>query len=236
MLDRLIRTAAVSAVVLAVAGCASHPQRRAVEQALARSPKTYWHYRAAVWWGKDPHLAVALVRVQGEWAAARIDAPAAPNFGRQWVLLRRAAGVWRVLDTRTGRATGFNCKLAPAPVIPRLVGGCTIHLPDTESGLVQGPRAARLPTRAERSGIEASFVRRILSGRHVCPALSISVSRVDATWATASATCAAAGNGVVLYHRRKRGWTIADEASSGFPCTDAPPGVVRSLEGACWTS
>jgi hypothetical protein len=60
------------------------------------------------------------------------------------------------------------------------------------------------------------------------------VSRLDASWGLVRPHCPS-GNGVILLHREHGSWTVYDEASDPFDCTEAPPGVIRSLTGACLT-
>jgi hypothetical protein len=225
---------------LVLAGCGGGhdaSQVSSIRQALERSRLTYLHYRAPIWWGRRVSVTVELVRVDGDWAIAKLRGP--KSSGRQWALLHRSGG-WRVVGAASGRGTGLWCKLAPPPVIPQLVGGCTA----TElwaPGDIVGPRARRAPTGAERTALE-SAARRLRGGRDSCVRYLIGVSEVDPRYVRVSyefhkpyGNCLLS-NGDSIFVRDGRDWRHVSDASDPFPCTLAPPGVVRSLFGDCWTA
>ena len=67
----------------------------------------------------------------------------------------------------------------------------------------------------------------VLGRRHAWRVLGGETGLVDGSLARRRAD--------ILLHRINGAWTDYDEASDPFDCTEAPPGVVRSLLGACLT-
>jgi hypothetical protein len=196
--------------LLVAAGC-GESQRGAVERVLARSPQTYLHYRDRVWWGRSVRISVA-VRVSHDVATARVLVmPAADPLDAQRVVLHRRNGRWRFV----GRS----------------------------AALVRGPRATRSATAAERRAIVGDARRRIFQGHDRCVHYAIGISRVDERYAIVGyefrkpyLDCRL-GNGESLFLRRAGGaWRELSEASDGWDCVAAPPGVIRSLAGSCWVA
>jgi hypothetical protein len=179
------------------------PFMAVVLAALALSPVSLYHYRAAAWWGRPVQVRVALVRVDGDWAAAKITAPT----GTQWVLVHRG----KVVTWVVGKATRFYCHTAPPRVIPQLVGGCQIYGRYQDDVEIVGPTA-----------------RRRVQGRfRGCRAPLIFASRVDPSYEEVD-NCAVSGGSYFLHHGR-----IVQEEIDGPGCDWAPPGVIRSLHGRC---
>jgi hypothetical protein len=199
---------AIAALLLA-AGCGGS-QRSAVAQELADSPRTYLHYRDRGWWGRDVRISVARLRVWRDVATARVlVSPAADPLDTQRIALRRSGGRWRIVAS--------------------------------SDGLVRGPRSTRAATAVERRAIVADASRRIFQGHDRCVSYGIAVSRLDERYAVVGydfrkpyADCLL-GNGESLYRRDADGaWRELSEASDGWACLAAPPGVIRSLDGSCW--
>jgi hypothetical protein len=97
--------------------------------ALALSPVSLYHYRAEAWWGRPVQVRVALVRRDGQWAAAKITAPT----GHQWAFVHR------------GRVVA-DCQDVPGAVVRALVGSCG-RVPPDWSITVGGPTDRRRVTR-----------------------------------------------------------------------------------------
>ena len=106
-------------------------------------------------------------------------------------------------------------------------GGWRVTIPG-QPGLVTGPLLVRPATPSER--------RRIVARYAGCTTYDVTVSQVDETYALVQFPSCARYNGEVLFHRGARGWLEVDAASEPFDCTEAPPGVIRSLAGGCWTA
>lgn len=230
---------AVAALALVVGCGGGRDDAGAIRVALARSPGTYLHYDGRVWWGRPVDVSVARIRPPRDgFAVALLEVRWAGRVHeRQWVLLRERAGRWRVLGG-AARATMLGCGLAPAGVVSGLVGGCMLQRVDTE-GLVRGPADARPATVAERAGLVATARHAIFDGRDACVRYTFGISRVDEGWASGAyefrppyRSCQV-GNGVSIFHRLGSRWRHVADASSGFACSTAPPGVVRSLFGTC---
>jgi hypothetical protein len=130
----------------------------------------------------------------------------------------------------------FDCALASAGVIRELFGRCTPNaLLVTPITLISGPVADRAPTAAERAGIVAAYRK---DGDR-CDRFHIRISLLDdhyaLTWPIPTGTTGCPfANGVTLTRRTASGWTFKGAASDPFPCTDAPPGVIRTLTSGCW--
>ena len=175
----------------------------AILAALALSPLSLYHYRAEAWWGRPVDVRVALVRVDGRWAAAKVTAPT----GVQWVLLHDG----QVVDWVAGRAMRFYCKVAPPRVIPELVGGCQVYGHYRDDVAIVGP--------TDRRRVRGRFPN--------CAAPTIYISRLDPSYAEVD-DCTASGGAFLLHHGRVVGLEI-----DGFGCASAPPGIIRSLHGRC---
>jgi hypothetical protein len=105
---------------------------------------------------------------------------------------------------------------------------------------VRGATSMRPPTAAERTGIVGA-ASRAFHGEDRCVQYKIGISRLDSRYAAVSYVFhepyvhCLVGNGVSIYVRTRSGWRHVADASSGFSCSQAPPGVVRTLFGDCWT-
>jgi hypothetical protein len=175
----------------------------AILAALALSPMSMYHYRAAVWWGRPVQVRVALVRVDGDWAAAKVTAPT----GAQWVLVHRG----RVLTWVARTAVQFYCHDAPPGVIRRLVGGCETYGRHQDDVVIIGP--------TDRRRVSGHFPH--------CTAPVIYASRLDPSW-TQVENCTASGGTFFLHHGK-----VVQLEIDGPGCAGAPPGIIRSLHGRC---
>jgi hypothetical protein len=146
------------------------------------------------------------IRIRGDRATAVLSAP---RTSAQRIALRKSGGTWR--------------------------------LASAEPGIVRGPRQVRRATPTELAAISAVARRVIFRGRDSCVTYVAAIStldqryvRVDYEFHKPYGTCLL-GNGESVYARTATGWRHVGDASDGFPCDYLPPGVVRSLFGACWT-
>jgi hypothetical protein len=241
--SRAVLSLAALGAAAVLAGCGTVGGRggadaAAIRAVLARSPLSLLHYGSARWWGREPHLTLT-VHVTHDRRYARAVITAAPWKGRrarQLVLLARR-GTWRIADTGS-RAVGLRCSSAPAAVMRDLFGGCA-HVDVFDGPLLEGPHAIRPATRGEQTALAAFERRNLFHGHDRCVTYAVSVSRVDERWAEVAyrfhkpyVDCVL-GNGVSLVVRRGARWHEVSEASEAFICGLAPPGVVRSLDGAC---
>ena len=193
-------------VMLLAAACGGGgTTRREIREALVRSPRTYLHYGRR-WWGRPPRLRIRSLDAHGDRATVVL---AARGTYHQLVRLHRRRGAWYIA--------------AAGP------------------GLVVGPRAARPASAADRTAIAADAQRRLREPER-CAAYQIVVSRLDPRYAYVTyeflesepgGPQCRAFNGTSLYRRGRQVWRELSEASSGYPCTFAPPGVIRSLVGSC---
>jgi hypothetical protein len=114
-------------------------------------------------------------------------------------------------------------------------------------GIIKGPRAQRPATTAELAAISAAG-RRGYPAAGSCITYAAHVSTLDPRYARVDFVypksalsnprdkCAKfVGNGEEVFIRRSDGWHYVGGESDGFPCGYLPPGVARSLFGACWT-
>ena len=230
---------AAASSALAVGTTVALPRPASPLTALRASHLTYYAYTDPRWWGTQVDVGIARLRVskrEPRLAGAILTVRDRSGVARgkpQWVLLRRS-GAWRVVRTQAEGA--FDCAFAPAGVIRELFGRCAANaLPVTPITSISGTVADRAPTASERAGIIAAY--RKTGDR--CARFHIRVSRLDGdyalTWSirTGKAGCPFA-NGVTLTRRTGTGWILEATASDPFPCTAAPPGVVRSLTAGCW--
>lgn len=182
-----------------------YERRDWVSPILDRSPGTLLYYRAALWWGAPGRVGLNFVRRDGAWTAAKITAP----HEHQWVFLNGR------------RLVASDCEGVPPAVVHRLVGSCH-RVPPLWAIEVVGPTYRRRPTAAERRGILAHCGR---------SSVEVWVSRLDPRYAT---TFSCYGSGAVsLYHRGPNGWRETSLEIDGFSCTEAPPGIIRSVHGRC---
>lgn len=158
----------------------------------------------------QPHIRVQ-IRVSGDRATAVLWAP---KTVKQRFTLRRRGQTWRIASA--------------------------------EQGIIEGPRAERPGTAAELAAISAAERRHYPgSGDCITYAAHISrlnprYSRVDFVFPKAALAghgkCAQfVGNGEEVFRHDAAGWRYVGGESDGFPCAYLPPGVARSLFGACWT-
>jgi hypothetical protein len=180
-------------------------QRDPVTPILARSPRTLLYYRAALWWGARGRVQVDLIRRTGAWTVARIRSPTVV----QWVLLRRR----RIVDAVPVTVRRFFCRAAPPHVLDRL-GGCRTSGRSSWDFPIAGPLDRRPATATERRRIPRRCTR-------------VFVSRLDPAYAQAEG-CYLSGATALYHHGRE-----VDIEIDGFPCRDAPPGIIRSLHGRC---
>jgi hypothetical protein len=148
----------------------------------------------------------------------------------------------RRLEVRGDRATAIlvarRSRLAQTVTLRRRDGRW--HVATASVGFLVGPREGRPPTAAERAAIVADPRRRSFHGPRSCIAYDIVVSQVDQRYALVDyrfphpfdRRCFLF-NGNSLYRRGPHGWREISEASAGYACTYAPPGVIRSLDGGC---
>ena len=246
--SRLALGAVCACAAVAAAGCGgrSAAPDAPLQEALRRSPYTYFAFTNALYWGRPVHVVVDRLRVSRRdprvagAVLTPVDAAGKPAGDSQLALLRRGSS-WRVVRAQDGRYSPFACRLAAPGVIRELFGRCDPS-PYLVSPLtsITGPRADRQPTAAERAGIVAANRAALFPHGDGCIRYGIRVSRVDLDYAVTryrlvgKVTGCDVGNGVSLMRRLPDGrWRIAAQASDPFACTQAPPGVVRSLDGIC---
>jgi hypothetical protein len=205
-------------LILALSGCGGGGnQTAAIDQAIESSPLTYYHFRSAAWWGRPVTVTTELLHRSSSDAVATVFVRSGGRtIASETFHLVKAGGTWTVSGSEA-TATGS----------------------DTQYGSVSGPVATRPPTAAERAAVTAGALRSFPGESH-CLRFGISVSRLDATWATATIRfvgphrieCAVTGT-PLLHLVPGRGWRMVAIGTSGFACAKAPPGVLRSLFGRC---
>jgi hypothetical protein len=184
-----------------------------LQRAVEASPYTYYHFSGAGWWGEPVALQTRVVHASSDLADIEI--------------LARA----------DGKTVGWRERLSLA----RRNGRWAIRVPliDPNFGAILGPKSTLKPTAQERAQVSAAGFGE-LKGDSDCVRFTISVSRVDARYATASlelfgprkAQCEASS--ALLFTRAGSGvWRYLGAGSAPFPCTSAPAGVIRSLFGVC---
>ena len=225
-------------VLAALAVAAPGEQDEGTRAALERSPLTYFHYGSAQWWGRPVDVDVARTRTSGAWAGAVLHVrTAGRTLARQFALLRRRDGVWRVTVTSSPPG-GLPCEAAPRAVVRRLFGFCIPRI--TPISMIVGPVRSRGATTAERAAVVRAARRRVFGGHDRCVRYGVDVSRVDARFARVRYRFVPplrgclVGNGDSLFRRTPSGrWLHVADASDPFECDLAPAGVVRSLLGTC---
>jgi hypothetical protein len=175
----------------------------AIVAALALSHVSLYHYRAPIWWGRKADVRIALVRRDGDWAAAKLTAPSET----QWLLLHRD----RVVTWVAPYASTFYCGDAPAGVIRRLVGWCQKAFRHQDDVAILGPTARR----------------RVRGTFRGCAHPIVYASRLDPSWKEVDG-CASSGGSYFLH-----GGKIVQLEVDGPGCDWAPPGIIRSLHGRC---
>ncbi len=245
LLTVAVAIAATTLAVTAGQGSAA-PSFDSPLTALRTSHFTYFAYTDPRWWGRDVHVGIVRLRISrrnADFAGAilTVHDTAGKELGRpQLVLLRRSRG-WRAVRAQDNYSP-FECVLAPRGVLQELFGQCDsspyVVWPTT---LISGPLDERAPTAAELAGVIAANRKTVYPHGDGCVRYRVSVSVLDSTYALTEYRPSGkhvpgcyVGNGVSLFRRLPSGWTLKAGASDPFPCTDAPPGVIRSLTYACW--
>jgi len=213
----LVGIGVVCTLSLAACGGGSSPTA-AISQALKSSPDTYYHYAGSLWWGRPVVVKTVLLRQEGSSSAEATvsvtshDKPVAS----QTVNLLKGSGGWQVS-----------------------AGESTLTQTDTSFGSVTGPVATRPPTAAEKQAITAGALRSF-PGEGNCLHFAASVSKVDPSWASAVISffgpnrinCAVSGT-PLMHLTPGKGWRMVAIGTGAYPCSKAPPGVLRSLFGTC---
>jgi hypothetical protein len=184
-----------------------------VKAAIAASPFSYYHFRAAAWWGRPVTISIRSLHVTGSTATAVVVASAVgKKLESQQVSLTRTNGSWALVT----------------PLV------------DEPFGTITGPLATREPTAQEQAAISAAGFK-VLKGEQDCVRFVVAVSAIDPGFASArlsffgprKARCAS--NGMLLFARSASGaWSYHGAGSDPFSCTWAPAGVIRSLFGSCF--
>jgi hypothetical protein len=136
-------------------------------------------------------------------------------------LFHHAGGRWKVIWSRESeRPADGACAFSPAKVVRELYG---IKCPN-EAAL-----HARTATAAEHAALEASFRTSKLTPywRDTHQLVNPCISRVDSTWAAATATFSSGAKGVIWFKHGSK-WTVARETLFGGG-TRPPPRIVLSL-------
>lgn len=152
--------------------------------------------------------------------------------------LRRAAEAWLARHPDLARLeVRFDVVAVSQRGIQRFVIGFVLAAL-LASALAVAADARRNPTRGERSAIAAAVKRKHPDAPQSCYPLTISVSTVNKSYASANYSgrvrCRTmVGDGVFVLRRIRRGvWRILSEGSEHF-CREAPRGVIRDLLGTC---
>lgn len=237
----LLRIAAgvLVAASLAVWGPVARADSTTIRAAVERSPKTYFAYRSPLWWGQRVRIEIVRISTDDGFALAQIRVLAGPpSYRTQWALVQHQGTGWKVVSVALQHRSDLQCGSTPHAVLQRLAGGCSKYSL-WPAGVVSGPRAVRPPTSVERAALVQAAQTSVFAGRDRCVRYHVSVSTLDQRYASVSYTfvkpythCSPA-DGVSIFHRASDGWGYAGGASDGFPCTQAPPGVARSLFGDC---
>jgi hypothetical protein len=136
-------------------------------------------------------------------------------------LFHHVSGRWKVIWSRESeRPADGACAFSPANVVRELYGikcpsGAALH--------------ARTATAAEQAALEASFRSSKLTPywRDTHQLVNPCVSRVDSTWAAATATFSSGAKGVIWFKHGST-WAVARETLFGGG-TRPPPRIVLSL-------
>jgi hypothetical protein len=252
MLKLITGCALAAGLGLALAACVGgrSSQRSAIEAAIRRSPFTYFAYRNPLYWGRSVHVTISRLRVSSRnrrFAAAVVtpfDGKRHRRVSDPERVLLRLTDRWRVIRAETLSAARPACRFAPAGVIAELFGGCD-HNADaarvSPEAFISGPLDFRSPTPDERAAIVAATrAAHFKPGQARCVRYHVRVSVVDERFASVSYSFVRPfrgcllGNGVSFMERSPRGrWRVKGDAGDAFPCTYAPPGVIRSLFEDC---
>ena len=189
-----------------------------IAAAHQRSPDTYFHYGVAAWWGRPVAVRTVLLREEGSSGAEATVSVFAQGktIATQTVNLVKGSGGWQV--------SAAEASLAQT---------------DTSFGNVSGPVATRAPTSSQQKAIVAGALRSF-PGESNCLRFTVSVSKVDPAWASAvihfvgpnRINCAVSGT-PLLHLEAGKGWRMVSIGTGAYPCSTAPPGVLRSLFGTC---
>jgi hypothetical protein len=203
---------------LSLAACGGSSSTSAITQALKSSPDTYYHYGTAAWWGRPVTVKTVLLRQEGSsGAVATISVYShGKAIATQTVNLVKESSGWQVS-----------------------AGEASLAQTDTSFGNVVGPVATRPPTAAEQKAITAGALHSF-PGESNCLRFTASVSKVDPAWASAvihvvgpnRINCAVSGT-PLLHLAPGKGWRMVAIGAGTYPCSKAPPGVLRSLFGSC---
>jgi hypothetical protein len=190
----------------------------AISQALKSSPDTYFHYGTAAWWGRPVTVRTVLLRQESSSGAEATVSVFShgKTIATQTVNLVKGSGGWQV--------SAAEASLAQT---------------DTSFGSVTGPIAARPPTATQQKAIVAGALRSF-PGESRCLRFAVAVSTVDPAWASAvirfvgpnRISCAVSGT-PLLELKPGKGWRMVAIGAGAYPCSTAPPGVLRSLFGSC---
>jgi hypothetical protein len=136
-------------------------------------------------------------------------------------LFHHGGGRWKVIWSRESeRPADGACAFSPAKVVLELYG---VKCP-SEAAL-----HGRTATSAEVTALEVSFRSSKLTAywRGARPLTNVCISRIDSTWAAATATFRSGAKGVIWFKHGSK-WTVARETllNSG---TRPPPRIVLSL-------
>ena len=209
-----------------------------ITAAVERSPYTYFHYNASVWWGAPVRVSIRATAVDGRSGGAIVEVRKDGRLvAREDVLLRRDP-TWRVVRTTLHTVTDVHYCGKLRGLEP-FFHSCVIDdFTVSADPYVKGPLATREATPAERAQITSTVRPRL--GDASCVRFAIRVSSVDDRYALVSyryvppftKTCSPA-NGVTVVARAPGTWRVVGEGSSEFPCRWGGPGVMRSLLGTC---
>jgi hypothetical protein len=190
----------------------------AISQALKASPDTYYHFAGSLWWGRPVTVRTVLLHQEGSngaEATVSVSSKGKP-IASQTVNLVKGSSGWQVAAAEA-----------------------TLTQTDTSFGTVTGPVATRPPTAAEQKAIVAGALQSF-PGEGNCLRFTVAVSKVDPAWASAvirfvgpnRISCAVSGT-PLLELKPSKGWRMVAIGIGGYPCSSAPPGVLRSLFGSC---
>jgi hypothetical protein len=192
------------AVVVAVAGCGgSRTSDTAAILAALKASPTTYLHYTSRAWGHQLGM-LAQVQVDGERATALITGR---HLLKEHVSLRRRDGVWTITSD--------------------------------DGGVINGSRAERPATASELAAISTAE-RTNDPGSSSCNTYAAQVSTLNPRYArvnylvvTLNGRCMKfEGNGEDLYIHTAAGWRHVISGDE-FMCNVAPPGVARSLFGAC---